>query len=268
MLIFLSFGPRTKITELSSLRDKFHQAVVEIHSLKWAKMSLDLSSYPNRGKYGELPWNFNEVTFSLSRHSSPLLRFPTPEGHTQLLEKIQSAPETQPQEETDPLMEVVEELVVEEPVKTAENKEAKAPVVRVGALVKQTEGKPFDFMSNRPVPRVVKPKEEPTPAQVVETAEKAQPVGELDVASKAEKSREAVAGIRQTILEAAAQKSEQEVVTLREQVRGTTISLATESNNVVEPILGTKYRDIPLASNKVKFAVSALLTYFSYTVLI
>jgi hypothetical protein len=226
-----------------------------VYALKQAGLNMDLAAYPKRGEFYP-PIDFGSVTLTTSPIEGLSLSFPSPEAQAQLLEMIQETPAEQLKQGEEVLTEEIEELVEErpaEPVKAAEP----APVVKGGALMKQAEGRAFDFMSNRPVPRS-KPAE-PTPAAsetAVERSTPVEPSRHLKFESQAETSRKAIADLRHTILDTRARSAEDTLTSIRNVLRGNVEASGSQSSAVEEPVGETKYRHVPLSDPAIKFAVS------------
>jgi actin-related protein 6 len=180
------------------------------------------------------------------------------------------------------------DLVFEE-APSAPQETSTAPIVG-GALVKQAEGKPFDFMSNRPVPRA-KPVEaastpeaiveQVTPAAEAKLAEEpilAQKPISLDIESAAETARRAIADARHEVLgmriqrtaDAIAdarhevfavrtQRTADAIARLRQEVHGKGIKPTKKSDKKVistlpKPTL-RKWRDLPLTDPTIKLKI-------------
>lgn len=258
------FAPRTR-TESEKLPVRFHQAVVEVYTLKQAGIQeKNIATHAYSGRYGGHRDAFNAVQISVDSSGHPVLKYPDPEAQARLLEMIQKQPEIEA-EEVEDLLDEAEELsegLIKEPTDVQQEvvpKEKEVPAAKAGPLIKQTEGKPFDFMSNRPVPRakpeevtVLNGKDSPTPEIV-------QAVIEADIASTTESIDKEVVSMHQkrpTIPAAAVQNSEQAIAAVRKDVRGNLESLPSQSIKVNEPKTNTKYGQIKLESPHIKFAVS------------
>jgi hypothetical protein len=212
-----------------------------VYTLKAAGKDMDLATYGLRGDYQESPVEFSSVKLGTSAENEPVLLYPSPEVQAELLETIQNAKpqEPEPEELVDEAEDLAEEVEAEPEI-------AEAIKVNSSPVVKKTEGKPFDFMTNRPVKR-----EE---AAVVE--EPTQPVIELDLEAATENLTKEISTIRHAVLEAAAKRSEDAVSELRKTVRGHVTSHASKGITVQEPVNEVPYGRIQLTDPAVKFAVS------------
>jgi hypothetical protein len=156
---------------------------------------MDLAALPNRGVYPRPAW-VKKIKLTRAENGDLALAFPQFASPEKFIQILQSAPEMEafePIEEDEELMEELIEPVVPgaaEPVM-----DPATPAFKRAAMVKQDEDKkPFDFMSNRPVPRA-KPTEAPVVEEVVEEVVEtiAEPVVEevvepvVDKATPAEK---------------------------------------------------------------------------------
>src|SRR5262245_8639916 len=138
-----------------ALHENFHRAVVEIYALKQTGKDLDMSASANRGIYDAPEW-LEHIKLHRTSEGDSALVFPEERTLEALVEEIQRVPEYSPEQEQ-PLEEAI--LAEEgEAIMSAQLEEQTmdpdTPPAKRAALVKQDpDKKPFDFMSNRPVPR-------------------------------------------------------------------------------------------------------------------
>ncbi len=265
-----NFGLHAKATRVTDMRARFTQAVAEIYALKQAGLDMDLSKFANRGVYDRPRW-VKDIKLVKTESGELALALPEHKSLDDLLETMQTAPswEAEPTES--------DELLVEEVVEGFEDAnfsqeqvptmDPETPAHKRAAVVKMdAENKPFDFMSNRPVPRA-KPVEEPVKQAIVEEvvvqeatppqnvpdatsvslpvhAVEPEPINEIAPALASES--------RHTILEQRAQQLADDFTSLRkslQQSRGPSSTIKPEE---------TKWRHIPVTDIDVKFAVRIL----------
>ncbi|KAH4117859.1 hypothetical protein HBI62_070740 [Parastagonospora nodorum] len=172
-----NFGLHRKLTRPEDLRARFAQAVAEVYALKEADLDLNLAKLPNRGIYDVPRW-VKDIKLQKVKSGGLTLRYPGNKSAKDFLEAMQSAPEWESAavEGDELLVEGAEDLV--EPVLPADalpTMDPATPAFKREAVVKiDPEKKPFDFMSNRPVPRT-KPAE---PTKVEEVLEVEIPTAE------------------------------------------------------------------------------------------
>ncbi|KAF2473090.1 uncharacterized protein BDR25DRAFT_341269 [Lindgomyces ingoldianus] len=254
-----AYAPQTKVTEQSQLNNAFLRAVVETYMLIQAKQEPTLASHPERFSSEDPTWIYN-----VKLHAAPdgqlELNFP-PEAMKEFLEEVNYR-EAKEQAVEEGLEEVVEEYIAEEVHAEAENSSHEpgsqsidnaiagstdAVPTKAAALVKQNEKKPFDFMSNRPVPRAKREESTMTVDEVTETTtvnpESPSPTAEL---------------------EALASTSEEAVATMRTAVRNAIETLAAQSISIQNPTVSegpelVDYYEIQLTDPQIKFALSKRL---------
>jgi hypothetical protein len=253
-----SFGQRKRVRNLDTLRENFHQAVVEVYTLKATGQNLDLSALPNRGIY-EAPTWVHEVKLQKQGDGQFALKFPKDQNADTLLEAMQSVPEWDNGQailgENELDVEVEDELEVEAEAETPVM-DPNTPPAKRAALVTQDQ-KPFDFMSNRPVPRSpVAPKVAKTDIVEESTKPAATTPSSSDITKAAEASLSTVGKLRYEVLQSAANSSESNVAALRDAVRASIGSVASESiTRVAVPTDEVKWRQVPLSDLDIKFAV-------------
>jgi hypothetical protein len=247
------FGRNKPVTKLPDLQKLFHRAAVEVYTLHQAgRRNFELTGDAMYSSHPSI--DFTSVKLQYSPNDGVSLCFPEPTDRTSLLQNAQKGPLEKkvprgsavktPQEM---LVDEAEELVIEEPQVTAADVTVASTSGKPAALVKQTEGKPFDFMSNRPVPR--------TNAEEA-TAQAAEAVAPVEVGTTTVASPEIVETIREETLEAAVQSAEREATAARKEVRGHVEAAASQNITVLEPVIDVKYRHVPLTDHSLKFAVS------------
>jgi len=180
ILMLGSFGLHRKLTRPEDLRARFAQAVAEVYTLKEARLDLDLAKLPNRGIYDVPRW-VKDIKLQKAKNGRLILAYPGSKSAEDFLKALQSAPEWDAAavEGEELLVDGAEDLL--EPVLPAEavpTMDPETPAFKREAVVKiAPEKKPFDFMSNRPVPRT-KPAESTEPAKVEEVLEVETPAAE------------------------------------------------------------------------------------------
>ncbi|KAE8836854.1 hypothetical protein PTNB73_07759 [Pyrenophora teres f. teres] len=161
-----NFGLHRKIAGIKELRNRFTQAVAEVYALKQAGIDMDLSKFANRGVYAAPHW-VKDIQLVKTESGDVVLDFPLGRSLEEFVDLIQTVPEWEPASldqgvDDHLLVEEAEELL--EPVLPPEqlpSMDPATPEYKRAAIVKtDAEKKPFDFMSNRPVPRA-KPVSEP-----------------------------------------------------------------------------------------------------------
>jgi hypothetical protein len=245
-----NFGLHTKVTRPSELRSRFTQAIAEIYALKQAGLKMDFSKFANRGIYDAPRW-VKDIKLVKTDSGDLALAFPQYKSLEQLLEIMQSAPTWEPAlEESDEL--VVEEA--EDAVSTEDQlptMDPDTPAHKRAAVVKaDAEKKPFDFMSNRPVPRS-KPAQEQSVKDVTPTATPTPTSPEtLAQVPQLRPIKESKTEMRHSILEQKAQRLANDFAALKKAVQQ-----ARTSESPVKPE-ETKWRQIQVADIHLKFAVS------------
>lgn len=256
MLTNNSFGVNKRTTDPVKLRKAFAQAVAEVYTLKQAGLDLDLAKLPNRGVYKRPSWVKN-IKLYKTDSGELALAFPEYKSAEQFVKIIQSTPdydlyEPELLEEDELLVEDVVEPVV--PDAAVPVMDPATPEFKRAAMVKQDpDKKPFDFMSNRPVPRA-KSTEPPVVEEVVQV-EEVVPVqathapSSIDIAAAFETSRAAISDMRHSVLEHKVQSLTDAIAKLRKEARLNSSHASSDVNEVL-------WRHVPLTDNDVKFAVS------------
>lgn len=236
------------------LRDRFVQAVAEIYTLHKASLNLDLAKSPNQGIYDVPAW-VGDIRLHSTGSGELLVTLPEHVSVEEFIQVMQVAPEeedvspAQPGAEDDLLVEEGGDLI--EPVPTMD---PATPEFKRAAVVKVDTGKkPFDFMSNRPVPRA-KPVE---PAKVDEVIEAQQPKAEpvpspasahlSELVTKSEASQSAVSELQRSVLEHRAHRIADSSTSARESADHTPV-----------PQADVKWHRVPIVDNALKFAVSSM----------
>jgi hypothetical protein len=273
-----NFGLHRKVPAGTSdvLRNRFTRAVAEVYALKQAGLDMDLSKFANRGVYRKPGW-VQDIRLVKTENGDVALEFPKFASLEQFLDIMQRAPEWEgaPMEEEELLIEEAEDLL--DPVLPQEQlsnptMDPATPAFKRAAVVKMEDGKkPFDFMSNRPVPR-----EKPVETPVVEEAVVQEPVVEEVViqetthtpnsptthASDPEPINEvapaAATESRHSILEQRVQQSVDDFAALRKSVQQSKSQAASAS------VQETKWRKIAIDDINVKFAVRLFYTFMRY----
>jgi len=249
------------VRNIDSLRQSFHRAVVEIYALKEAGKNLDISNQVNRGIYDPPTW-MDQIKLHDSADGKLALSFPGQHTLETLIECIERVPEWSPEEDVavDQPQEDLVTAVADENVQPQMDPET--PAYKRAALVKEDpDRKPFDFMSNRPVPKANPA--EPTP-EAADKANKPDAVGPTESPSKIDVMPETLAGSkrlaqeeRSDILKAVLAKVEHHE-NLMEQIQKDWDTILCKSDGQV------KWRHVPLTDLEIKFAVNP--PTFSFTI--
>ncbi|KAF2115665.1 hypothetical protein BDV96DRAFT_686873 [Lophiotrema nucula] len=256
-----SFDIPTKIPRDPQVLGRlFHQAVVEVYTLKEAKQELDLARYARKGRYAVPDWIY-ETSVHYSRKLG--LELGISEAQKQeLLKEIEFAPpaeevlgeetltEDLDEELEDPAVEQLEE-VVEEVVEAKE--EAKAEPEKE---IKKVQKKSFDFMANRQFPRsMIKDEAAPAPIEEQVIAEpvviEAEPEPVLEVRQPAEPAK---ATESEVIVETATSQPAEPAEAPEPQ-----IAIETPSPKPKQSF-ETIYSRVPLTDPALKFALAKRLT--------
>ena len=263
-----NFGMHGKVRNHAGLRSRFTQAVAEVYALRVAGLDMDIANFANRGVYDPPPW-VQHIRLVQTDNGDLALEFPKHRSLEQFLDIMQTAPEWEgaPAEEEELLVEEAEDLAEDllDPVLPQEQlptMDPETPPFKRAAMVKMEEGqKPFDFMSNRPVPRT-KPVEEPVVEEVLVEAAVPEPVVEEVVVQETaptsnsppvnEIAPAAAIESRHSILVQRAQQLADDFAALRKPApQSKSASTAPPTSSAEE----TKWRKIALDNNDVKFAV-------------
>ena len=268
-----NFGLHRKIAGIKELRNRFTQAVAEIFALKQAGIDMDLSKFANRGVYAAPHW-VKDIKLVKTENGELILDFPLGKSLEEFVATMQTVPEWEsatldPEEEG-------EELLVEEaedllnpvlPQEQLPTMDPATPEHKRAAVVKMdTEKKPFDFMSNRPVPRA-KPVSEPIIEDVVvqepvaterEASQPAPPVEDLTSSPPPTHQNKVVeempevvnAESRHSIFGDRAQQFANDFAAFKQSVEQ---SRASKSATKIEEL---KWQQIQITDIAVKFAVS------------
>lgn len=243
-----NFGLHKKVTTASEVRSRFVQAVVEVYALKQAGLGLDISEFANRGVYNTPRW-VRDIRLYKTESGELALAFPKYKNAEQLLQIMQSALTL------DTILSEGEELLVDEAIDQLESAVANeqlpamdpdTPAFKRAAVVKvDAENKPFDFMSNRPVPRA-KPVEEPkVVAEVIEP--------KLSSPSLVETSQTAASELPRSMPKDSASSPASTVAPKHTPEQGKSSSLEFKGDEA-------KWRAVPIATDELKFAVSTSIS--------
>ncbi|CAO2658305.1 Nn.00g060280.m01.CDS01 [Neocucurbitaria sp. VM-36] len=257
----LNFGLHRKTTSPHELRNRFAQAVAEVYALKQARLDMDLSKFPNRGVYHVPQW-VRDIKLSRTETGGLALAFPEHKTAEHFLQIMQAAPEWESTTGTE------DELLAEEPARPPGAllpqeqlpvMDPNTPAFKRAAVVKMDpDKKPFDFMSNRPVPRAKVSREanmeEVTLAKEQALLEKAPPPSRLtELISTLDNSQAAIDQLRQSVHEHRAQRLADDSLTLRrDSIQGKAESSAPRTEEA-------KWRHVPITDLAVKFALSKRL---------
>jgi hypothetical protein len=267
-----NFGLHGKVRTPAGLRNRFTQAVAEVYALKQAGLDMDVSKFPNRGVYDPPRW-VQDIRLVKTDSGDLALEFPKYKSLEQFLDVMDTAPEWEGAlaEEEELLVEEVEDLldpVLPEDQLPPPTMDPDTPAFKRAAVVKMEEGKkPFDFMSNRPVPRA-KPVEEPVAEAVVAQEPVVEEVVVQETAPATtsptihangpapvhEFAPAAATGSRHSILEQSAQQLADDFAALRKSAQ------RSKSSGPASSVDETKWRKISLDDMNVKFAVSSFVT--------
>lgn len=258
MLTFYSFGLHRKITKLKDIRSRFVQAVAEVYTLKEAGLQMDLSKTLNRGVYDKPRW-IEDIKFRRTESGELALAFPEHKSAQQFLKIMQQTPEWESTVAAE-----ADDLLVEEgadflepapPQEPAPTMDPATPAFKRAAVVKiDPEKKPFDFMSNRPTPRVAPTKvdkaENTSELPVSEPKTPAQsPIVELVSAVHA--SQSVVSDLRHSILQHKAQRLAENLAAIERTVGPNRAGIDD-----------VKWRHIPVTDPALKFAVSSIAMHY------
>jgi hypothetical protein len=263
MLTLSSFGLHTKPRTPEEIRARFTQAVAEVYALKEAGLDMDLAKSSNQGIY-DIPRWVKDIKLYKTDSGELALAYPAYKTADDFIQAIQTAPEWESVPEFAPAEQ--DELLVEErpdllepvlPVEPVPTMDPATPDFKRAAVVKlDSEKKPFDFMSNRPVPRT-----KPVEAEKVEETFSSEELSvnppspvpsrlaELMLASQT--SQTAVNGLRHTVLEHRAHRIANEIAALQSSIR-----LKRQAAPSAAQVEEVKWRHVPIPSLDVKFAVS------------
>jgi hypothetical protein len=237
--------------------------VAEVYALKEAGLDMDLAKSPNRGVYRSPRW-VKDIKFHRTESDELTLAYPAHKNADLFIQAIQEAPEW----ESAPVMEYREVLVDDvadllEPVLPQEPEltmDPATPAFKRAAVVKMDpEKKPFDFMSNRPVPRA-------KPAEIEQVQEIVKPVAEsvaftpsrlIELMTASETSQSVINGLRHSILEHRAQRIAENIAAMKKTTRNDKPSLSTVQAEEIQ------WRHVPITDLAVKFAVSLVFVLIS-----
>jgi hypothetical protein len=245
--------------------------VAEVFALKEAGMDMDLAKLPNRGIY-DLPSWVHDIKLRKNEVGKVELAYPEGKSAEEFVLAMHMAPEwesTEPaeeemiiNEEDEMLVDGAEDLL--EPVLPSEAgpvMDPATPAYKKAAVVKiDPEKKPFDFMSNRPVPRA-----KPVEAETVDKTESVEAVEEV-----VEEAPESVTVVSSEVPEPvlAPEKSQPVPSKVRPSAQAllakkiadhfarTRHATRQDNSSPAVPVEEVKWRDVPLTDAAVKFAVS------------
>lgn len=255
-----SFGLRAgKAIRPEVIRSWFSLAVAEIYTLKNAGMDLDLAKLPNRGVYHVPGW-VKQIKLHQIANGEFSLSYPEYKSAEEFLRVMQSVPEwdsDQAAPEDEDLVEKATDLL--EPVLPQEPAPTMDPDTQAfkrAAVVKiDPDKKPFDFMSNRPVPRQ-KPAEPEKVEELLEaelvvaTPSTPAPSHVTELMSAFEASQAAVSTLRHSVFDYRAQRLADDIAAL---TIAAVQSTKASSAEIVEEV---KWRHVLLTNIGLKFAVS------------
>lgn len=240
-----------KTTLPDQLRVRFAQAVAEIYTLRQAGLDLDMANSANRGVYKRPNW-VKDIKLYRTDSGELALAFPQYKSAEHFIKIMQSTPswEPAPAEDDELLVEEGAEAVAPEVPAAEPVMDPDTPAFKRAAIVKQDpDKKPFDFMSNRPVPRA-KPVEAPVVEEAVVTVETSEqiPPAVVTVVGVKEASPAANAPRHDDIAERA-QRLADEISAIQKTLRSNKTSSAPQVDSV-------KWRHAEIADDALKFAVS------------
>jgi hypothetical protein len=255
ILMSRSFGLHKRPARADQLRDRFVQAVAEVYTLRKAGLNLDLAKSPNQGIYDVPEW-VTDIKLHSTSSGELIVTLPEHVSAEDFIEAMQVAPA----EEDVDLAQAEEDLLVEEFGEAAEpvpTMDPATPEFKRAAVVKtDPTKKPFDFMSNRPVPRA-KPIEPVEPERAAEVPEVQQLKVEpeplpsasarlAELATESDASRSAVSELRRTVLEHRAQRIAHDIAVMKKTADFTPV-----------PQADVKWHRVPIVDDALKFAVSS-----------
>lgn len=277
MLTLNSFGLRVKTSDPGKIRRCVGQAVAEILTLKEAGLDMDMAKLPNRGIYKHELW-VDEIKLRRTDTGELALAFPAPRTAGDLIKLMQEVPVWESNEAAaeDDLVDAAEEdVLVDEaadlldpvlPQTAAPVMDPATPAFKRAAVVKiDPDKKPFDFMSNRPVPRTA-----PAEAPVEEVLEILKPTLEpppavsplVSITSAVKTSHSTVSELRLAVLEHRAQRLINAITVLRK------ITQESDSSSPLLEAGEVKWRHVPITDLALKFAVSFNPSQWSFAQLI
>lgn len=254
----ISFGPSTPVRDLPGIHSNFHRAVVEIYARKIRHKPLDITALRNRGVYDAPPW-IADIKLQKRKNGAITLAFPEQQSFRSFNELIRSIPEWQTEKE---VLQAGDLVAEEENLTGEENPIAEEPVPqmdpdtpafkREAVVVQDPDKKPFDFMSNRPVPR--SPPTPPAQNPVVGTAAEANKPVSVDA--------DATPSIANANTGSVESDGPAEKVATPKPANDNAAS-ATKKNDSVktkakaQANVDVKWREVPLTDVDFKFAVSS-----------
>ncbi|KAH7340056.1 hypothetical protein BKA66DRAFT_544094 [Pyrenochaeta sp. MPI-SDFR-AT-0127] len=253
-----NFGLRGKTTMPKELRSRFAQAIAEIYTLKQAGLDMDISKLANRGVYASPRW-VRYIRLIGTKSSEIVLAFPKGKTADQFLQVMQKAPtwdSIRAVEEDDLLAEdatnSLEPVLLPEQLPTMD---PDTPAFKRAAVTKvDPDKKPFDFMSNRPVPRA-KPVEKVITDNVFKVEEPRSqrtarsPASPADLASAVELSGSAVIKLRRSFIEHRTSRLADNIAALRNAVQ------LNKSDASALNMEAGSWRHISIADLTIKFAL-------------
>jgi hypothetical protein len=226
---------------------------------------MDMAKLANRGIYQRKLW-IEDIRLRRTDTGELALAFPARRTAEDLIRLMQEVPAWEPTETAaeDELVDVAEEdSLVDEaadllapvlPQSPAPVMDPATPAFKRAAVVKiDPDKKPFDFMSNRPVPRAA-----PAEAPVEEVLEVVEPAFEppqpalsplVGITSAVETSHSTLSELRLAVLEHRAQRLSNTVAVLRK------ITRQSDSSPSLPKAEEVKWRHVPITDPALKFAV-------------
>lgn len=252
-----NFGLHGKTTTPNELRSRFIQAVAEVYALKQAGLDMDLSKLANRGVYDCPRW-VRDIRLFRTESGNLALAFPKHKTAEQFLKVMQTVPTwelAQVVEEDDPLVGGGTSAPEPDLLQKPPTMDPNTPAFKKAAVVKMdADKKPFDFMSNRPVPRA-KPVEKEIMENLIaieESRTQAMPSTSsslTDLASAVQLSGSTVSELRRSIIELRASHLADNVLALKNAAQ---LSVPASSASKIEE---DRWRHVPITDLAVKFAV-------------
>jgi hypothetical protein len=244
--------------------------MAEVYALREAGLDMDLAKLPNRGIYDVPQW-VGDIKLHKTASGDLVLAYPEYKSAEEFIQAMHMAPEWESAlpAEDEMLVNEEEELLVEEaeellepvlPQPAVPVMDPATPAFKRAAVVKMdSEKKPFDFMSNRPVPRAKPAKVEKVEAAVEDVKQTPESISLAasrvnELVSAFEISQSALNGLRHTILEHRAQRIAEDIANMQTTLR------RSKSSPPAIPTEEVKWRHVPFTDAAIKFAVSSIHT--------
>lgn len=233
-----------------------------MYALKEAGLDMDLAKLSNKGVY-DIPKWVRDIKLHRTANGELALAYPKYKSAEEFLRVIQTTPDWESAPgggEAEILLEEAEDLLESVlPSETVPTMDPATPEFKRAAVVKiDPEKKPFDFMSNRPVPRAKPVEAEKAEERVEAQVSVADPIAPTpsrlaELESAFATSQSALSELRHAVLQHRAQRIAGNLAGLQIPNKPSPSMIGAEE---------VKWRHVPLTDNAVKFAVSSTLVRF------